>query len=376
MTKKRKKLCLMLNLAILIIGLVINYRVYIYYRHQELSIETDMLNYDPNTASGLDIQTIIHEAQKNIVQINVDTGQSDRIGSGFLYNTRGDIITNAHVIEDAKTIHVTMSNTETYPAAIVGISENRDIAVIRVPQLMNQTPIELDTSKQLLVGSEIIAVGSPLGFQNSVSIGIISGIDRSFDINAYSYENVYQISANITHGNSGGPLIDRETGKVVGINSAGIEDSEIGFSIPIYSVIDEITEWSTSVSNAQLTFPNTMTRSNQNLDKFEEDAIYLMQYFIESIAIHDYINAYALIGSELQGEMDYPNFRSRYLQIRNISMTDYEVVEMTNQMANFQSTVELQTTDAGEPEQVLVNFQIGYENDQLKILQYEQNQNH
>src|SRR5699024_8246507 len=129
----------------------------------------------------------------------------------------------------------------------------------------------------------IIAVGSPLGFHNTVTTGIISGVDRSFEINGYSYDNVYQISANITHGNSGGPLINAETGKVIGINSAGIEDSEIGFSIPIPAIIDNNTEWSTIISNAQLIFARRDTALLTEDDLILEELNHLLYYLIISL---------------------------------------------------------------------------------------------
>lgn len=372
MTKSQKFLITLSSLFILIFGLVFNYLLYKNLNKQEIEVGEQLVSYDDAPTMSDNLQHMIHETQKSIVQINVETEDANRVGSGFLYNSRGDIVTNAHVISDAISIEVTMSNAETYPAAIVGIGEEKDVAVIRVPQLINQKPIELETSERLLPGSEIIAVGSPLGFQNTVTIGIVSGIDRSFDINGYTYDNVYQISANITHGNSGGPLIDRQTGKVIGINSAGIEESDIGFSIPIPAIIDQVTEWSTSTTNEQLTFPTHIKEINIDPDILLEEATYLIHYFIDSLAIHDYINAYTLLGSELQSEIDYPSFRSEYLHMRNISLLNDEEKNIAQEFIDFIVTVEYDcATTQDETNVMTFSFTIGYENDQLKILNFQ-----
>lgn len=374
MSKKQKFLITLASLFILTSGLTFNYFLYKKLNQQEIEVGQQLISYDDVTKESDNLQHLIHEAQKSIVQINVETQEITRVGSGFLYNSRGDIVTNAHVINDAIAIEVTVSNAETYPAAIVGVDKKNDIAVIRVPQLINHKPIELETSDRLLPGAEIIAVGSPLGFQNTVTIGIISGINRSFEINDYTYDNVYQISANITHGNSGGPLIDRQTGKVIGINSAGIEESDIGFSIPIPTIIDQITDWSNSISNEQLTFPTNAKELKTEPDLLLEEATYLIDYFINSLAIHDYINAYTLLGSELQNEIDYPNFRSQYLHLKDISILNYEAENITQELIEFTVSIEFDYAISQDEDNV-VNyiFSVGYENDQLKILNFQPN---
>ncbi|WP_328803006.1 S1C family serine protease [Paenibacillus sp. An7] len=107
-----------------------------------------------------------------------------------------------------------------------------------------------------LLLDEILALGSPLGLENTVTIGIVSGLDRSFDI-SYTYSNLYQISDPITHGNSGRPLISSDTGKVLGINSAiADEDSTIGFSIPIPSILQQAREWSRAPMTELPNLPN------------------------------------------------------------------------------------------------------------------------
>lgn len=369
MQKQKKVTIIFLSLLILIFGLAFILFFINNLQKQDIDVGQPLVIYQEQILDTDNLQHLIHEAQKSVVQINVQTRNTERVGSGFLYNSRGDIITNAHVIKDAISIEVTMSNAETYPAAIVGLGEDKDIAVIRVPQLINYQPIEIEATDQYQPGTEILAVGSPLGFQNTVSIGIISGVDRSFDINGYNYENVYQISANITHGNSGGPLINRETGKVIGINSAGIEESDIGFSIPIPTIIDDVTEWSTSITNDQLTFPTRVQNLTPDPEVFEEEALYLIDYFFNSLVINDYINAYTLLGSSLHSELDYPSFRSSYVHFRNLSLLNSEIINSTSETIQLSASIQYEDlNDLNNLKTAKYTFTIGYEIDQLKVL--------
>lgn len=369
MQKQKKATIIFLSLLILIFGLAFILFFINSLQKQDIDVGQPLVIYQEQILDTDNLQHLIHEAQKSVVQINVQTRNTERVGSGFLYNSRGDIMTNAHVIKDAISIEVTMSNAETYPAAIVGLGEDKDIAVIRVPQLINYQPIEIEATDQYQPGTEILAVGSPLGFQNTVSIGIISGVDRSFDINGYNYENVYQISANITHGNSGGPLINRETGKVIGINSAGIEESDIGFSIPIPTIIDDVTEWSTSITNDQLTFPTRVQNLTPDPEVFEEEALYLIDYFFNSLVINDYINAYTLLGSSLHSELDYPSFRSSYVHFRNLSLLNSEIINSTSETIQLSASIQYEDlNDLNNLKTAKYTFTIGYEIDQLKVL--------
>ncbi|WP_062322115.1 S1C family serine protease [Halolactibacillus sp. JCM 19043] len=371
MTVIRKHFSLLLTIFILLGGSVLLYRTY--QQTFDSPIGTDpVVVFEPTNNRTQTLQQIIHEAQKNVVKISVETPVSNRVGSGFLYNNQGDIITNAHVIEGASVVEVTLSTTETYPAAIVGMSKEKDIAVIRVPQLINQRPMTIDTTQSVDIGTDILALGSPLGYQNSVSVGIISGTNRSFDIDGYSYDEVYQISSNITHGNSGGPLIDQTTGNVIGINSAGISDTDIGFSIPIKDVMDDIADWSANTTNDELTFPATIHNQASSIENYKEDSYYLVQYFIDSLAIHDYINAYALLGSAYQRERDYTAFREHYIALKSINLIEQQQANVEDDQWVFDVLVEEHRTDQ-EPKTVSYTFEIGLENDQLKILAYTNN---
>ncbi|MCZ0703947.1 hypothetical protein J2T56_002180 [Natronobacillus azotifigens] len=369
---KRKKIMLIAFITLSsILGLFVILTTYQNQVNKELDLENVLAVYNYNSNENSDLQSIIHETQKNVVQINVDTHYNDRIGSGFLYNTRGDIITNAHVIQDARSITVTMANAETYPAAIVGIGEEQDIAVIRVPQLINQTPMEIEVNDRLPIGAEVLAVGSPLGFQNSVSLGIISGINRSFEINEFLYDNVYQISANIRQGNSGGPLVDTNTGRVVGVNAAGIDDSGIAFSIPIQSIIDDVTNWSTSVTDEDLIFPNYSRSLVREPDLIKEDADYLINYFFESVLMRDYLNAYTLLGSQLQSDMDYSAFRGKFSHGKTLELVQMES-DYIDDKEHVLVTADVNKTEIDDNRQLssIYTFIVAYENDQLKIIDF------
>jgi hypothetical protein len=371
MTFIQKHFSLLITIAIVLAGTVFLYRTYQQTFDTPLVTEPVVI-YEPANNRSQTLQQIIHEAQKNVVKISVETPVSTRVGSGFLYNNQGDIITNAHVIEDASVVEVTLSTTETYPAAIVGMSKEKDIAVIRVPQLINQRPMSIDTTESIDIGTDVLALGSPLGYQNSVSVGIISGTNRSFDIDGYSYDEVYQISSNITHGNSGGPLIDQTTGKVIGINSAGISDTDIGFSIPIKDVIDDVTDWSANTSNDALTFPSTIHSQLTSIEDYKEDSYYLVQYFIDSLAIHDYINAYALLGSNYQSDYDYTDFREHYMSLKSINLIEQQQATVENDQWIFTVTVDEHRAEQ-ELEAHTYTFKVGLENDQLKIIAFTNN---
>ena len=127
-------------------------------------------------------------------------------------------MTNAHVVRNADDIFIKTSEAHTFPGALIGISQSLDIALIRVPQLANREHLEIDVDFEPNIGDEIIVVGSPHGFQNTFTDGIISGKNRSFNVGNYEYNNLYQVSASISRGNRGGPLIHKDTGKIIGIN--------------------------------------------------------------------------------------------------------------------------------------------------------------
>jgi serine protease Do len=155
------------------------------------------------------------------------------LGSGFIIDPNGYIVTNNHVIDDASDIQVTLSDGTTVPGHVVGRDAKTDIALLKIPASKPLPYLAFGDSKKAHVGDWVIAVGNPFGLGGSVSAGIISGDNR--EINAGPYDDFLQIDAPINPGNSGGPLFD-QSGQVIGIDTAIFSPTGgsigIGFAIP------------------------------------------------------------------------------------------------------------------------------------------------
>lgn len=162
------------------------------------------------------------------------TFKRQSLGSGFIVDKNGYIMTNSHVVERADEIKVKLYNQKEYKAKIVGIDKETDVAVIRINGATDLIPAELGNSDSIDVGDWVIAIGSPFGLEQSVTQGIISAKGRI--IGAGNYDNFLQTDAAINPGNSGGPLVNL-AGQVIGINTAITSRSGgyegVGFAIPI-----------------------------------------------------------------------------------------------------------------------------------------------
>ena len=162
-------------------------------------------------------------------------------GSGFVWNKDGYIVTNYHVIMNANRAVVTLKNGSKYNATLVGAAPNYDIAVLKIAPVRHLLkPVELGTSKNLMVGQTVYALGNPFGLDWTMTKGIISALDRSmYANNGATIRHMIQTDASINPGNSGGPLINSQ-GRVIGVNNMIISPSGInagiGFSIPIDTV--------------------------------------------------------------------------------------------------------------------------------------------
>src|SRR2546422_652584 len=156
------------------------------------------------------------------------------LGSGFVIDTKGYILTNNHVVENADEIVVKLSSGKEFKAKVVGRDPKTDIALIEIHGASNLTPVVLGDSDVLKVGQWVVAIGNPFGLENTVTAGIVSALGRH--INQGPYDNFIQTDAAINPGNSGGPLLNTR-GEVVGINTAifsrGGGNIGIGFAIPI-----------------------------------------------------------------------------------------------------------------------------------------------
>ena len=153
-------------------------------------------------------------------------------GSGVIVDAKGYILTNNHVIENARDITVRLSDSRKFPATLVGRDPKTDLAVLKVDAPAPLPVAELADSDRLRVGQWAIAIGNPFGLDRTVTVGIISATARN-RVGVATYENFIQTDASINPGNSGGPLLNID-GKVIGINTAIVATGQgIGFSIPI-----------------------------------------------------------------------------------------------------------------------------------------------
>jgi S1-C subfamily serine protease len=165
------------------------------------------------------------------------------LGSGFVIDKAGHIVTNYHVVRGANTIQVSFSNNERYKARLVGVDPSTDIAVLKVAvKARALKPLPLGDSDTVRVGDQVIAIGNPFGLDRSVTAGIVSAVQRRISApNNLSISHVIQTDAALNHGNSGGPLLDAQ-GQVIGVNAqietGGASDGNvgIGFAIPINTV--------------------------------------------------------------------------------------------------------------------------------------------
>ncbi|MDB9699323.1 Do family serine endopeptidase [Candidatus Pelagibacter sp.] len=160
------------------------------------------------------------------------TRKSAALGSGFIIDEKGIVITNNHVIQDAEDIVVRVNGDKEYKATIIGADPLSDIAVLQIDSKEKFTPVKFGNSDQARIGDWVIAIGNPFGLGGTVTAGIISARNRSIGLSRY--EDYIQTDASINSGNSGGPLFDMN-GDVIGINTAILGKGGsigIGFSIP------------------------------------------------------------------------------------------------------------------------------------------------
>jgi S1-C subfamily serine protease len=162
-------------------------------------------------------------------------------GSGFVWDTNGDIITNFHVIQNADAAQVTLADQSNWKAQVVGAAPDKDLAVLRIDAPASRLhPIPIGTSKDLQVGQSVYAIGNPFGLDQTLTTGVISALNREIEsVTRRPIQGVIQSDAAINPGNSGGPLLD-SAGRLIGVNTAIYSPSGtsagIGFAIPVDTV--------------------------------------------------------------------------------------------------------------------------------------------
>jgi len=200
----------------------------------------------PTYSKNLSLIEIFQKSEAGVVRVNVQRTEENLIptgvGSGFVFDKKGHVITNAHVVEDATKVAITFLDGRSYNAEIIGIDKFTDIAVIKVnADLSLLHPLSLGDSSNLQVGEPIAAIGNPFGLSGSMTSGIVSQLGRLLPSGAgYSIPDVIQTDAAINPGNSGGPLLNMR-GEIVGINtaiqSATGEFTGVGFAVPSQTLV-------------------------------------------------------------------------------------------------------------------------------------------
>lgn len=180
------------------------------------------------------LTNLYERANPSVVNVEIvssfhsDTDIIDSSGSGFVFDTEGHIVTNAHVVREAEEVMVTFSSGYVVPAEVVGVDDYSDLAVIKVdPADVPLVPVPIGDSNLLRVGQRVIAIGNPFGLDGSMTTGIVSALGRSLPsatlldprYQGYNNPSIIQIDAAVNPGNSGGPLLNSD-GEVVGINTA------------------------------------------------------------------------------------------------------------------------------------------------------------
>ncbi|MBJ7472667.1 MAG: trypsin-like peptidase domain-containing protein [Solirubrobacteraceae bacterium] len=164
--------------------------------------------------------------------------QGESTGTGFVVSDEGFIVTNAHVVQGAKTAKVQFGEDKAIDAVVKGVDVNSDLAVLKVdPKDHDLTKLDLGSTQGLRVGDPVVAIGNPFGLDRTLTTGVVSALARRIQgLNGFSIENVVQTDAAINKGNSGGPLIDA-SGAVIGVNSQIQSESGgnvgIGFAVPV-----------------------------------------------------------------------------------------------------------------------------------------------
>ena len=210
----------------------------LYAGHVEIFGQSD----DTRNSTSISISKIFKDVQGSVVQITRENKQAPdspgdenvtSLGSGFVFDKEGRIITNHHVVQDSKSVDVTFIDGNRYVASVIGSDPFNDVAVIKITQNISEKlrPLILGNSSVVEVGDQVIAIGNPYGLAGSMSLGIVSQKGRliSTEGSAFSIPSVIQTDALINPGNSGGPLLNSQE-EVIGMNTAGVLSDSGGFS--------------------------------------------------------------------------------------------------------------------------------------------------
>ena len=240
-----------------------------------------------------DVQNYFNQYGRNSRSNPFTQQESTSVGSGVIINKSDneiDILTNYHVIEDAKTLTVTLADNSNVEANVKGTDQNRDLAIISIKAsdcssdtLKSIAVATMGSSSSLQVGEQVVAIGNALGYGQSVTTGIVSATNRSVstDSSSDSTQPYIQTDAAINPGNSGGALLNMQ-GELIGINSAKLSDTDVegmGYAIPISDVQDSI---KTMLEGKNVSSSNTSSQTSQYESSNDQDQ--------DSSSIFDYWN--------------------------------------------------------------------------------------
>ena len=207
----------------------------------------------PQQMQSLSIYDIFNKVENSVVQIttsvppitapNPDRQQENEtaLGSGFVYDENGHIVTNNHVVANARIVDITFIDGNRYTANVTGRDVYSDLAVLKIVENFTQAelapPLILGNSSELKVGDQVAAIGNPFGLEGSITTGIVSQTGRLLPLEetGFSVPDAIQTDALINPGNSGGPLLNMKA-EVIGVNTAGIFPGNIGFAVPSNAV--------------------------------------------------------------------------------------------------------------------------------------------
>ena len=216
----------------------------------------------PASGRALTVNEIYERAAPGVVRINATNnstssgsidpfGGQNALGSGFVIDKTGHIVTNYHVVRDAGQVTVSFSNRDTVRAMVVGTDPSTDLAVLRVETAASAlTPLRLGNSDAVRVGDPVVAIGNPFGLDRTVTAGIVSALQRLIQApNSFTIDHVIQTDAPINPGNSGGPLLNAR-GQVIGVNTqietgsgtSATGNVGIGFAVPSNTVKDVVAQ--------------------------------------------------------------------------------------------------------------------------------------
>jgi S1-C subfamily serine protease len=237
------------------------------------------------------LTNLFERSEPGVVAIGVLSAQGGALGSGFVYDKQGHIITNYHVIENATDVEVDFPTGEKVRGEVIGVDTDSDIAVIKVNIAPDKLfPLPLGDSNALKVGQTVVAIGNPFGYASSMTVGIVSARGRTLDSirttadgRRFSAGGIIQTDAAINPGNSGGPLLNLK-GEVIGIARAiyttvispdqEAQNSGVGFAIPVNIVKRVVPEL---IGNGSYDYPYLGMTSSSQISLFTQEALELPQ---------------------------------------------------------------------------------------------------